>query len=349
MRRVFIFLVMFVFYPWVTFCHKPTEPAVFLEIEVEGSTVRAYWEANFPVAEYILFYAPYPEKEPVFYVSLGKTTFIEVNLPVPSAYYVAIGAKSEDGQFYVSNIEYFRVTNIWRPLPGTTWQWQLTGPIDTSVEAEMFDIDLFDTSKETISKLHQQNKIVICYFSAGSYENWRSDKDKFKESDLGNSLDEWEGERWLDIRSDNVKKIMKERLDLAKSKKCDGVEMDNVDGAANNTGFDFDFDDQIEYNRFLAIEGKKRGLLVGLKNDLEQVDELVDYFDFSVNEECNEYNECDLLEPFIKQNKPVFNAEYNKKYYDNFDELCQASKTHKLQTLLLPKELNGSWVKSCNY
>ena len=231
----------------------------------------------------------------------------------------------------------------------TTWYWQLNGDLNMSVDAKVYDIDLFDTSKETISKLHQQNKIVICYFSAGSYENWRSDKDKFKESDLGNSLDEWEGERWLDIRSDNVKKIMKERLDLAKSKKCDGVEMDNVDGAANNTGFDFDFDDQIEYNRFLAIEGKKRGLLVGLKNDLEQVDELVDYFDFSVNEECNEYNECDLLEPFIKQNKPVFNAEYNKKYYDNFDELCQTSKTHKLQTLFLPKELNGSWVKSCNY
>ena len=36
-------------------------------------------------------------------------------------------------------------TAVWQPKPGTTWQWQLTGEIDTSFDVAMYDIDLFDT------------------------------------------------------------------------------------------------------------------------------------------------------------------------------------------------------------
>ena len=43
----------------------------------------------------------------------------------------------------------------WVPAPGTTWQWQLSGRIDQSVKAEMYDIDLFDTSAATVASLHR--------------------------------------------------------------------------------------------------------------------------------------------------------------------------------------------------
>ena len=36
---------------------------------------------------------------------------------------------------------------------------------------------------------------------------------------------------------------------------------------------------------------------------------LVDDFDFAVNEQCHQYNECESLTPFTEQNKAVFNAE----------------------------------------
>ena len=29
----------------------------------------------------------------------------------------------------------------WVPKPGDTWQWQLSGPIDTGVDADVFDVD----------------------------------------------------------------------------------------------------------------------------------------------------------------------------------------------------------------
>jgi len=47
-----------------------------------------------------------------------------------------------------------------------------------------------------------------------------------------------------------------------------------------------------------------------MKNDLEQIPDLISYFDWELNEQCFQYNECDQLLPFIQAGKPVFNIEY---------------------------------------
>jgi len=236
--------------------------------------------------------------------------------------------------------------------PETTWYWQLQGELRMDIPAQLYDVDLFDTSEGTIEELKRSGKIVICYFSAGTYEEWRPDAYKFREEDLGNPLEDWPGERWLNINSENVREIMKERLELAREKGCDGVEPDNVDGYLNDTGFNITYEEQLEYNRFLAQEAKSRALLVGLKNDLPQIKELVSYFDFAINEECHEYNECDYLTPFVLEGKPVFNAEYSEVYVSDetaFEELCRDAKERNFRTLVLPRELDGSFVKSCDY
>ncbi|MEO7163605.1 MAG: endo alpha-1,4 polygalactosaminidase, partial [Bdellovibrionia bacterium] len=54
-----------------------------------------------------------------------------------------------------------------------------------------------------------------------------------------------------------------------------------------------------------------RGLSIALKNDLDQVNDLVQYFDWALNEQCFEYSECDMLQPFIRAGKAVFNVEYS--------------------------------------
>ncbi len=240
------------------------------------------------------------------------------------------------------------ISDKWyRPDIKTTWYWQLQGDINTSQPAKLYDIDLFDTDISTIEKLHQEGKKVICYFSAGSYENWREDKNRFPDEVIGNPLDEWEGERWLDISNPSVREIMKGRLDLALKKGCDGVEPDNVDGYLNNTGFNISPQEQLDYNIFLANEAHKRGLAIGLKNDLEQIPKLLPYFDFAINEECYQYQECEKLFPFVDSNKPVFHVEYSEEYVQDYEELCRFSKNHNFQTLILPKELDGSWIIRC--
>lgn len=199
---------------------------------------------------------------------------------------------------------------LWRPAPGISWQWQLTGRIDTSVEAEAYDIDLVEAPAAVIDELHAAGRVVICYFSAGSFEEWRPDADQFPAAAIGEPLEGWPGESWLDTRDPEVRAIMEARLDAAVDKGCDAVEPDNVDGYANRTGFPLDRADQLDYDRFLADAAHARGLSVGLKNTVELVDELVDHFDWALNEECLQYRECGRMQPFLDAGLAVLHTEY---------------------------------------
>jgi hypothetical protein len=238
----------------------------------------------------------------------------------------------------------------YKPTADTTWYWQLSGKLDMSVDVDIYDVDLFNTSTQDIKQLQESGKKVMCYISAGSWENFREDKDRFEDKVIGNTLDGWEDEKWLDIRTDNVKNIMVDRISLAKEKGCDGIEPDNIDGYTNDTGFNLTYDDQISYNKFLAQQAHARGMFIALKNDLDQVDDLILDFDLQLNEQCFEYDECDKLIPFIQKDKPVFNAEYNSKYNNlhNLSKLCNNSNELKFKTNFLPLNLDGSFMYSCD-
>jgi hypothetical protein len=201
---------------------------------------------------------------------------------------------------------------LWRPALNTSWQWQLTGLVDLSVQADMFDIDLFDNEASTVEALHAKGSTVVCYLSAGSWEEWRPDAAQIPVSIRGRDLDDWPGEKWLDIRRlDLLMPIMEARLDLCRSKGFDGAEFDNVDGYTNETGFPLSYQDQLRYNMFLANAARARGLSPGLKNDLDQIPDLIQYFDWALSEQCFEYEECDALSAFVRAGKPVFVSEYH--------------------------------------
>jgi hypothetical protein len=104
---------------------------------------------------------------------------------------------------------------------------------------------------------------------------------------------------------------MAARMDLCKSKGFDAIEPDNVDGYANRSGFPLTETDQIAYNKWLATAAHSRGLSIGLKNDLDQVADLVSSFDWALNEQCFQYNECSALAPFTQAGKAVFEVEYS--------------------------------------
>jgi hypothetical protein len=203
----------------------------------------------------------------------------------------------------------------WKPAVNTSWQVQFSGlPVDQSIRVVMFDIDLFDNDASVVASLHAQGRKVVCYMNAGAWENWRPDADQFPSSVKGRWLSGWPGERWLDIRQLSVLgPIMEARMDLCKARGFDGIDPDNVDGYTNNTGFPLTYQDQLTYNLFLANAAHARGLSIGLKNDLDQVNDLLPAYDWALNEQCFEYNECNTLLPFVDAGKAVFNIEYNLK------------------------------------
>ena len=201
----------------------------------------------------------------------------------------------------------------YQPKPGISWQWQLSGNINTSYNVDLYDVDLVETPQGTIDLLHIRGAKVICYFSAGTFEEYREDAYLFPAEVIGKQLEGWPDEKWLDIvHFSRFASIIQSRLDLAVQKKCDGVEPDNVDGYDNDTGFDLTYADQLIYNRWLA-------------------------------EQCFEYEECDQLLPFITQNKAVLGVEYEL----GTDEFCKQANELNFSWLQMEYELAGSRV-ACN-
>lgn len=235
--------------------------------------------------------------------------------------------------------------------PGLSWQWQLQGDLNSSYDVDLYDVDLFDTAASQIAELQAEGRLVLCYFSAGSGENWRPDYDRLRAATLGEPLAGWEGERWLDIRAAAVREVLLARLDLAVQRGCEGVEPDNVTAWENDSGFPIDEADQIDFNRWLAAAAHERGLFVALKNAGPIAPRLVDVFDLALNEECHAFNECEEFRLFLDAGKPVLNVEYaadEPAARALAGEVCPRAQRLGLRTLILPLALDDAFRVSCD-
>lgn len=234
----------------------------------------------------------------------------------------------------------------WQPAVNTTWQWHLEQNIAPSFEVDMYDIEMFDNDADTVANLHAQGRKVICYISVGSWEEWRPDADQFPASVIGNDYEGWPGEKWLDIRQiDVLAPIMQARLDECRAKGFDGIEPDNIDGFTNDTGFPLTYKDQLAYNIWLANEAHARGLSIGLKNDAEQVADLLPYFDWALTEDCFAEGWCEEMLPFIEAGKPVFAAEYTDMDITT-DQFCPQANEMNFSAILKNRELDA-WREAC--
>jgi hypothetical protein len=230
----------------------------------------------------------------------------------------------------------------WQPAPGVTWHWQLSKTLVLWRDVDMYDIDLFENDETVVNLLHNDGQVAIAYISAGSWEEYRPDADQFPPEVIG-LKNGWPGERWLDIRRiDLIGPIMEARLDLAVARGFDGVELDNVDGYTNNTGFPLTAQDQLDYNIWLAQAAHARGLSVGLKNDVEQAVALEPYFDWAINEQCFQYHECENLLVFIENNKAVFNVEYKM----GLKKFCPQANEWGFSSMRKRLKLNA-WSRNC--
>ena len=228
----------------------------------------------------------------------------------------------------------------WRPRPSQLFQIQLSGKLDLSVDAQIYEFDAEETPSSALESLHAGggDRHFFCYIDAGSWESYRPDAAAFPKSVLGKVMEGWPDERWLDIRQiELLAPILRARLDVCKSKGFDGVDFDNVDGWANPTGFALSGADQLRFNRWLAAEAHRRGLFVMLKNDGEQAADLVADFDGAVVEQCVQYEECGLYRPFVDADKAVLDIEYSVPQKD----FCAARVVYGIDTILKHESLDA--------
>jgi hypothetical protein len=260
-------------------------------------------------------------------------------------------------------------TSIWQPRPGTSWQWQITGTVDTSLAVKMYDIDLFDAQATAssytvpgfgtvsvsqgpnagvISRLHAGGEVVICYMDTGAWEQYRPDAALFPRSVIGNSTG-WKVENWMDTRQASWSKfepLITARMDLAKRSGCDGVEGDQNNSWGNNPGFPISLADQEAWYLEVARQLHARGLSAGQKNGIESTDATtVAAFDWDLNEQCNHYSECSALNLYIRAGKAVFQVEYTEDG-ETTAVFCPQDNQANFDGLLKNLAL-GSWRQAC--
>lgn len=161
-------------------------------------------------------------------------------------------------------------------------------------ERDFVVFDMAETPAADIAQCKSMGARMLCYFSS-QYEEWRDDAGDF--GALGDPIDGWPGEFWVDAADPANLTVMIARLDAAVSKGCDGIDLDNIDLSGHEA-----------YISTIFQEARTRGLLVSQKNAIEKIDLFWDLVDMYQNEECQQYDECDAYDGL---GRPVYNIEYS--------------------------------------
>jgi hypothetical protein len=193
--------------------------------------------------------------------------------------------------------------------PGMRIQYQLSGALDGNADAELFVVDLFETSRAQIDTLHTRGRVVIAYISAGSIEPWRPDVDALPAAAIGNPLPDYPDEAWLDVREPSVRQLLVGRLTLAADKGFDGVLLVSLDAYLANSGHDLSADDQLTYNIWLAERAAQAGLAAGLSSDWLHAARLAPSYAFAIDLNCLANQRCAELDPYRAKGRPVFDLE----------------------------------------
>ena len=250
-------------------------------------------------------------------------------------------------------------TARWVPRPGLRWQVQLQGKVRTNlcavpygksscVRPQVYDIDLYAKDGVTLNNtavtaIHAAGAHAVCYVDAGTWEDWRPDASAYPASVLG-AGNGWPGERWVDIRDTGVLlPIVGARVAKCVRAGFDAVDFDNVDGYENHTGFPLTAAEQLTFNTDLAGIAHAAGLSVGLKNDVGQLTQLEATFDFAVNEQCAQYDECADYDGWTAARKAVVEIEYHLKA----KRLCPAADAGGRDAVLKNLALRATPWKPC--
>ncbi len=226
--------------------------------------------------------------------------------------------------------------------PLATFYPQLSGSLNTASGAAVYTIDLFDNPASTISQLKTAGHAVMCNFEAGSYAPSRSDAASFPAAAIGNNAGAPQ-ERYVDIRNSTIRAIMVARLDAAKDKGCDGVDLDQLDAFVNNSGFNLTANIEIEFIQYLAQSARARGLLVSVHSSGTIASNIASEVDAAMVDQCYEFNECAGFKAFADAGKAVLITEYS-----NFSSAqCAAAKASGYSLVFANPALDGAKYQPC--
>ncbi|MFJ8685319.1 endo alpha-1,4 polygalactosaminidase [Micromonospora wenchangensis] len=222
------------------------------------------------------------------------------------------------------------------------WQWQLTGPVDTTVDADVVLLDPVRVSTAETGELRRRDRRLICHVPVGTYAGTDPDATRYPAAVRGAAAVR-PGTRWVDVRRwDLLRPVLADRFRLCRGKGFGAVALVDADGYAHRSGFPLDFDDQLLFNRRTAGLARSLDLSPGLVGDVGQVAALAPDFDFAVDEECVRLRRCARLLPFADARKPVFHVEYT----GDPQRFCVTSTGYGFASIRKHRELDA-WRVPC--
>jgi hypothetical protein len=179
-----------------------------------------------------------------------------------------------------------------------SWDWQLQGGL-VFRRVDMFDIDGLQNSASVVARIHSRagrtraHELAVCYLSLGSWERYRPDEASWPRAALGLTLAGYPDEHWVDVRQLRaLTPIIDARLRMCARKGFDGVEVDNIDGWDNRSGFPLTPQDAEAWLAQIANQAHALGMFALWKNDPYLASFGLRYFDGALSEQCFSYREC---------------------------------------------------------
>lgn len=224
------------------------------------------------------------------------------------------------------------------------WEWQLQEPFDLTLDVEWYNLDPDNHSRAELDTLRARGVHLICYISVGTWEEWRKDALAFPDDVTGQILEDWQDEKWLDIRRrDVLLPIMAARFQKCADQGFEAIEPDNINLHNNDTGFPITRADSLAYLRDLAAIAQGLGLSIGQKNAPDMAEELAPDFDFMVVEECYKWDWCGETAPYLVRGKPVLAAEYIETEID-FRAACAQARQLGIEMIIKSYDLDASRI-----
>jgi hypothetical protein len=228
------------------------------------------------------------------------------------------------------------------PPVDVRWNARLDGAVDIDEPAQLFYLDVQWQPASDLAALRAAGRHYLCYLSAGTYEEFRADKDEFPEAVIGNALADFPNERWLDVRAAAVREIMVRRIQNLAAKGCAGVPPSSLAVHAADTGFALSQTDALDYARWLAERIHAVGMSAGLAGSPELTSELWPTFDFGLAVGCLERSQCREFEVFSNAGKPVLHIEFGDA--SSAQAVCNAAKVLGFSPLVTDPSFNGQSV-----
>ncbi len=236
--------------------------------------------------------------------------------------------------------------HVKRPPQRGSWDWQLSRPLDLSVDVNILDIDPDLVTRQQVRELKKKGIYLICYVSVGTWEKWRKDARAFPRRVLGRKYDEWPDERFLDIRRLRILvPLMRARFRRCKRMGFDAVEADNIDLHENRTGFRITRRHVLRYMRILSRVAHKMGLAIAQKNAPDLAEPLSRFMDFAVTESCYADGWCSDMYSYLEKGRAVLDAEYRDNR-PNMRQACSFAHMLGISMILKNRDLDA-WRRDC--